>query len=113
MLEDGKAFGPGDFNLAFLMNCWVLVKNDLLKLFDDFHGNGKASMVIGSLFIVLIPKTSAATKIKTFCQLASLRVCTKSFLVLSTCLKRSFTKLLKKTVVPLLSEGKFMMGTSA
>lgn len=44
----------------------ILVKNNLLKLFDGFHGDGKVKGGIMSTSVVLIPNISAATEIKDF-----------------------------------------------
>lgn len=58
--------GPDGFTMAFLQDCWKIVKADLKDLFREFHMNGKVSQGLNSTFISLIPKKVGANRIQDF-----------------------------------------------
>lgn len=54
--EDSKSPGPDGFNFCFFKSCWNIIKNDLMRVLEEFHSNGKLSGGCNTSFIVLIPK---------------------------------------------------------
>lgn len=61
-----KSPDPDGFNFAFYRACWSTIKDDLFKVFAEFHAN--SSLVHGSnpSFITLVPKKQGACDIKQF-----------------------------------------------
>lgn len=39
--DGNRAPGPDGFNLSFYNEFWGLIKEDIMKVFNDFHGHGK------------------------------------------------------------------------
>jgi hypothetical protein len=37
VMEGDKAWGPDGFSIAFLQVCWEVVKEDIMKIFKEFH----------------------------------------------------------------------------
>lgn len=57
--RDGdKALKPDGFNMKFFKEFWNLIKEDVMKVFVEFHGHGKLVRGLNATFITLIPKTS-------------------------------------------------------
>jgi hypothetical protein len=65
-LNSDKALGPNDFSMAFFQACWDVIKDDLMKVFHDFHAKAKFERSLNATFIGLIPKKSGAIDIKDF-----------------------------------------------
>jgi hypothetical protein len=55
-LNGGKARGPDSFSMAFFQDCWVVSKEDIMKVFCDFHARGKFVKGRNATFIALILK---------------------------------------------------------
>lgn len=55
-----KAPGPNSFNLKFLQNFWLLIKDDVIEMFTDFHRSGSFVKYLNATFIVLVPKKEGA-----------------------------------------------------
>jgi hypothetical protein len=53
-----KAPGPDGFNGKFLKKCWDLVKNDFMKLVNDFYDGNINLESINTAYITLIPKNN-------------------------------------------------------
>lgn len=64
--EGSKSPGPDGFNFVFLRNCWSIIKEDLLRVLNEFHINSSLARGCNSSFIVLIPKKAGAGSIKEF-----------------------------------------------
>lgn len=59
-LGGDKSPGPDSFNFEFYRNCWGIIKDDLLRVLNEFHSNCKFSKGCNSSFIVLLPKKVGA-----------------------------------------------------
>jgi hypothetical protein len=77
-MEGDKARGPDGFSIDFFQVCWEVVKEDIMKIFGEFHVEGKFEASLNSTFISLIPKILGASKMKDFISLVLWGVCTKS-----------------------------------
>jgi hypothetical protein len=65
-MEGDKAPGPDGFSIAFFQVCWEVVKEDVMKVFREFHDEGRFEASLNSTFISLIPKIPGASEIKDF-----------------------------------------------
>jgi hypothetical protein len=36
-MDGDKALFPNNFNIAFFWSCWAIVKDDLMRVFHNFH----------------------------------------------------------------------------
>jgi hypothetical protein len=55
-LNSDKALGPNGFSMAFFQACWDILKDDIIKVFYDFHARGKFERSLNATFIALILK---------------------------------------------------------
>ena len=67
-LDRDKASGPGPngFTIAVFQNCWDVFKEDLVRVFAEFHRSGIINQSTNASFIVLLPKKSLTKKISDF-----------------------------------------------
>jgi hypothetical protein len=61
-----KAPGPDGFSMAFFQDCWEVIKEDVMAVFEEFYTRGKFVKCINSTFISLIPKIQGAKEVKDF-----------------------------------------------
>ncbi|KAE8685834.1 bromodomain and WD repeat-containing protein 3-like isoform X4 [Hibiscus syriacus] len=54
--DSSKAPGPDGFTMGFFKNCWPILKEHVLKFFEDFYFGRKWEHGINHAFITLIPK---------------------------------------------------------
>jgi len=66
-MNGDKASGPNGFFMAFFQVCWVVLKEDIMKVFRDFHASGKFKRSLIPMFIALISKISGAVNPNDFC----------------------------------------------
>jgi hypothetical protein len=66
-MEGDKVWGPDGFSIAFFQVCWEVVKEDIMKIFREFHAEGKFEASLNSTFISLTPKITGASEMKDFC----------------------------------------------
>ena len=52
--------------MGFLQSNWATLKEDVLKLFDEFYSSEKFVASLNSTFIGLIPKKAGAVNLKDF-----------------------------------------------
>ena len=62
-MDRNKAPGPDGFTIAVFQDCWNVIKEDLVRVFDEFHRSGIINQSTNASFIVLLPKKSMAKKI--------------------------------------------------
>ncbi|KAJ9693494.1 hypothetical protein PVL29_012324 [Vitis rotundifolia] len=65
-LDRDKAPGPDGFTIAVFQDCWDVVKEDLVRVFAEFHRSGIINQSTNASFIVLLPKKSLTKKISDF-----------------------------------------------
>lgn len=51
-----KAPSLDGFNFKFLLSFWMLIEDDMVNLYKDFHRDGLFVKSLNFTFIVLIPK---------------------------------------------------------
>ncbi|RVW15226.1 LINE-1 retrotransposable element ORF2 protein [Vitis vinifera] len=65
-LDRDKASGPDGFTIAVFQDCWDVIKDDLVRVFAEFHNCGIINQNTNASFIVLLPKKSRSKKISDF-----------------------------------------------
>ncbi|KAJ9707044.1 hypothetical protein PVL29_002161 [Vitis rotundifolia] len=65
-LDRDKAPRPNGFTIAVFQDCWDVVKEDLVRVFTEFHRSGIINQSTNASFIVLLPKKSLTKKISDF-----------------------------------------------
>ncbi|KAL6343073.1 hypothetical protein AAG906_017885 [Vitis piasezkii] len=65
-LDRDKAPGPDGFTIAVFQDCWDVIKEDLVRVFAEFHRSGIINQSTNASFIVLLPKKSLTKKISDF-----------------------------------------------
>ena len=65
-LDRDKAPGPDGFTIAVFQDCWDVIKEDLVRVFAEFHRSGIVNQSTNASFIVLLPKKSLTKKISDF-----------------------------------------------
>jgi hypothetical protein len=65
-MDKDKAPGPDGFSMAFFQDCWEVIKEDVMAVFEEFYTRGKFVKCINSTFISLIPKIQGAKEVKDF-----------------------------------------------
>lgn len=70
MCEGSNASGPDDYTLKMLQQGWEIVKDDLLKVFEEFYDKGIVNAITNETYICLIPKKENAKKVREFCPIS-------------------------------------------
>ena len=65
-LDRDKAPGPDGFTITVFQDCWDVIKEDLVRVFAEFHRSGVINQSTNASFIVLLPKKSTTKKISDF-----------------------------------------------
>ena len=61
-----KAPGPDGFSMAALQEGWDIIKEDLIKVFAEFHKSGIINAKTNETYICLIPKKLNSISVKDF-----------------------------------------------
>ena len=65
-LNGDKASSPNDFVMALYHECWDVIIDDLMKVFQDFHSSGTINQSTNTSFISLLSKKRQTSKISDF-----------------------------------------------
>ncbi|RVW39477.1 Transposon TX1 uncharacterized 149 kDa protein [Vitis vinifera] len=65
-MDRDKAPGPDGFTIAVFQDCWDVIKEDLVRVFAEFHRSGIINQSTNASFIVLLPKKSRSRRISDF-----------------------------------------------
>jgi len=65
-MNGDKALGLDGFSMACFQKCWEVMKEDILKVFKEFHSRGKFEKIFNSTFVSLVPKKASVVDIKDF-----------------------------------------------
>jgi hypothetical protein len=65
-MNGDKVSGPDGYSMVFLQACWVVLKENIMKVFCDFHARGKFERSLNAMFVTLIPKIPGAIDPKDF-----------------------------------------------
>jgi hypothetical protein len=66
MEKKNKAAGPDSIPVEFYQACWLIIKKDIIQLFDDFHQGRVDISRINYGIITLLPKISDAARIQQY-----------------------------------------------
>ncbi|KAJ9700981.1 hypothetical protein PVL29_006352 [Vitis rotundifolia] len=61
-----RSSGPDGFTIAVFQECWDVIKEELVRVFAEFHRSGIINQSTNASFIVLIPKKSLSKRISDF-----------------------------------------------
>ncbi|KAK1283185.1 hypothetical protein QJS10_CPB21g01656 [Acorus calamus] len=64
--DGDKSPGPDGFGLRFYDEFWVVVKNDLFELFQEFYTGSMGIGCLNATFFTLIPKKEGAIRVEDF-----------------------------------------------
>lgn len=64
--DGNRAPGPDGFNMTFFKQFWKMVKDDVVRVFNDFDAHGKILKGLNAAFITLNPKTASLNSIGDF-----------------------------------------------
>jgi hypothetical protein len=78
-MEHNKALGPDGFLAEFYQACWERIKDDLMKLFQEFHNGNLPLFSLNFETIILLPKSREATHIQQYRPICLLNVSFKIF----------------------------------
>ena len=65
-MDRDKAPGPDGFTIAVFQDCWKVIKEDLVRVFAEFHRSGIINQSTNASFIVLLPKKSISKRISDY-----------------------------------------------
>lgn len=65
-MVNNKAPVPDGFSMAFFHDCWEVVRENIMKVFNEFHSFGKFKKSLNVTFITLVPKWVGAAEVKDF-----------------------------------------------
>ena len=68
-MKGGKASSP-DYSLLFFQACRVVLKEDIMKVFHDFHARRKFVRRLNATVIALISKIVGVVDPKNFCMIS-------------------------------------------
>ena len=63
-LDRDKALGPDGFTIAVFQDYWDVIKEDLVRVFAEFHRNGIINQSTNASFIVLLPKKNVKENLR-------------------------------------------------
>ena len=66
LMESNKAAGPDKIPIEFYQSCWDIIKDDILKLFDDFFHERVDINRLNYGTITLLPKVKEANRIQQY-----------------------------------------------
>ena len=65
-MDRDKAPRPDGFTIVVFQDRWDVIKEDLVRVFAEFHRSGIINQSTNASFIVLLPKKSLTKKISDF-----------------------------------------------
>ena len=104
-LDRDKALGPDDFTIAVFQNYWDVIKEDLVRLFAEFHRSGIINQSTNASFIVLLPKKSLTKDISDF---RPISLITSLYKIIAKVLSGRLRGVLHETIDS--SQGAFVQG---
>ncbi|RVW96808.1 Transposon TX1 uncharacterized 149 kDa protein [Vitis vinifera] len=104
-LNKEKAPGPDGFTIAVYQECWDVIKEDLTRVFLEFHTNGVINQSTNVTFIALVPKKSQSFKISDY---RPISLVTSLYKIIAKVLSGRLRKVLHETISG--SQGAFVEG---
>ncbi|KAF5479217.1 hypothetical protein F2P56_000061 [Juglans regia] len=65
-MANDKAPRPDGFSMGFFQDCWDVIKEDIMKVFQELFLVGKFERDLNTTFLTLIPKKVGANEVKEF-----------------------------------------------
>ncbi|RVW54885.1 Transposon TX1 uncharacterized 149 kDa protein [Vitis vinifera] len=104
-LNKEKAPGPDGFTLAVYQECWDVIKEDLMRVFFEFHTKGVINQSTNATFIAIVPKKSQTFKILDY---RPISLVTSLYKIIAKVLSGRLRKVLHETIFG--SQGAFVEG---
>ncbi|RVX16675.1 Transposon TX1 uncharacterized 149 kDa protein [Vitis vinifera] len=104
-LNKEKALGPDGFTIAVYQECWDVIKEDLMRVFLEFHTNGIINQTTNATFIAMVPKKSQTFKISDY---RPISLVTSLYKIIAKVLSGHLCKVLHETIYG--SQGAFVEG---
>ncbi|KAJ9685197.1 hypothetical protein PVL29_017290 [Vitis rotundifolia] len=104
-LNKEKALGPDGFTIAVYQECWDVIKEDLMRVFLEFHTNGIINQSTNATFIAMVPKKSQTLKISNY---RPISLVTSLYKIIAKVLSGRLRKVLHETISG--SQGAFVEG---
>ena len=102
-LNKEKAPGSDGFTIAVYQECWDVIKEDLMRVFLEFHTNGIINQSTNATFIAMMPKKSQTFKISDF---GPISLVTSLYKIIAKVLSGRLRKVLHETIYG--SQGAFV-----
>ena len=93
------------FKFAVFQDCWEVIKEDLVKVFAEFHRSGNINQSTNASFIVLLPKKSMSRRISDF---RPISLITSLYKIIAKVLAGRIRGVLHETIHP--TQGAFIQG---
>ena len=93
------------FTMALYQECWDVIKEDLMKVFQEFYSFGIINQSINATFIALVPKKSQSHKVSDFRPISLVTSLSK---IITKVLSRRLCKVIHETISS--SQGAFVEG---
>ncbi|RVX11326.1 LINE-1 retrotransposable element ORF2 protein [Vitis vinifera] len=94
-LNKEKAPGPDGFTLAVYQECWDVIKEDLMRVFFEFHTKGVINQSTNATFIAMVPKKSQTFKISDY---RPISLVTSLYKIIAKVLSGRLRKVLHETI---------------
>ncbi|KAJ9695822.1 hypothetical protein PVL29_011012 [Vitis rotundifolia] len=104
-LNKEKAPGPDGFTIAVYQECWDVIKEDLMRMFLEFHTNGIINQSTNATFMAIVPKKSQTLKISNY---RPISLVTSLYKIIAKVLSGRLRKVLHETISG--SQGAFVEG---
>ena len=95
-MDRDKAPAPDGFTIAVFQDCWEVIKEDLVKVFAEFHRSGIINQSTNASFIVLLPKKNISRRISDF---RPISLITSLYKIIAKVLARRIRGVLHKTKI--------------
>ena len=104
-LNKEKVIGLDGFTIAVYQECWDVIKEDLMRVFLEFHTKGVINQSTNATFIAMVPKKSQTFKISYY---RPIGLVTSSYKIIAKVLSERLRKVLHETIFG--SQGAFVEG---
>ena len=94
--EENKAPGPDGFTMVIFQTQWNLIKDDLVKVFKEFHWDGVIHGKTNETYICLIPKILDSCNVNDFCPIS---LVTSLYKIISKVLSLRLRQVLQETIL--------------
>ena len=104
-LNKEKTPGLDGFTIAVYQECWDVIKEDLMRVFLEFHTNGIINQSTNATFIAMVPQKSQTFKILDY---RPISLVTSLYKIIAKVVSRRLHKILHETISG--SQGAFVEG---